>query len=72
MERLTSPSQPPAPPCSDPVPNFSDDECGEAKGGRVERFRRGGRVFPKRKNMKQCWTCRNGAKFKFATFLGQK
>ena len=71
MERLTSPSQPPAPPCSDPVPNFSDDECGEAKGGRVERLRRGGRVFPKRKNIKQCWTCRNGAKFKFPTFLGQ-
>ena len=51
MERLTSPSQPPAPPCCDPVPNFSDDECGEAKGGRVERLRRGGSVFPKRKNI---------------------
>ena len=58
MDRLISPSQPPAAPCFDPVPDFSDDECGEcgeAKGC---------------KGVEECWTCRNGAKFKFPT-LGQ-
>ena len=38
------------------------------KGGKVAK---GWKCVSKTEKHKQCWTCRNGAKFKFPTFLGQ-